>query len=209
MSHDRVRNIAMGAALMTETTLEEVFRGACSKTINNHYLADLQVKNMELVGPIAFTAQEKAYAQQIIDQYPADVTRSMPETWLPPNTRALADQIRGLPLLPENYPAIDEGHIGGGSTDVGDLSQITPVSMLTTACWPAAIPGHSWGIVAVGAMSIGHKGMLHAAKVMALSAIDCYTDPLHVQKAHAEFEKVMHGKPYVCPIPNSVAAPPI
>jgi len=201
---ERVRKIAEGAALMTETVLEVIFRGACSKTINNYYLADLQYENMKVIGPIHFTKEENDYARKIIEQYPPEVVRSMPETWLPPNCQELADQIRGLPLLPDNYPAFDEGHIGGGSTDVGDLSQITPVSMFSTACWPAAIPGHSWGIVAVGAMSIAHKGMLHAAKIMALSAMDCYSDPVQLHKARHEFEKTMQGKPYICPIPPHI-----
>ena len=65
------------------------------------------------------------------------------------------------------FPALDEGIIATGSTDVGDLSQVVPVSMLATACFPTGCPGHSWGEVAPSGMSIGHKGMMHAAKIMA------------------------------------------
>jgi aminobenzoyl-glutamate utilization protein B len=39
---ERVRKVAQGAALMTETTLEEIFGGANANVLNNHYLADLQ-----------------------------------------------------------------------------------------------------------------------------------------------------------------------
>ena len=48
----RVRKIAQGAALMTETTMEEFFQGACSYVLSNHYLADLQYENMKALGPI-------------------------------------------------------------------------------------------------------------------------------------------------------------
>ena len=61
----RVRKIAQGAALMTETTMEEIFQSACSQVLSNHYLADLQYENMKVVGPIIFTEEEMAFARQI------------------------------------------------------------------------------------------------------------------------------------------------
>jgi aminobenzoyl-glutamate utilization protein B len=87
---------------------------------------------------------------------------------------------------------------------VGDASQITPLSLLSTTCHPLGIPGHSWGIVASSGVSIGHKGMLHAAKTMALAAIDCYLDPVHLERARQEFEKATADKPYICPIPGTL-----
>ncbi|HEY9075723.1 MAG TPA: amidohydrolase [Anaerolineaceae bacterium] len=198
---ERVRKIAQGAALMTETTCEEHFISACSSVLSNHTLADLQYANMQVVGPIEFTEEEKAYAQAINDHYPKAVAEaSWDEMKLPP-------EIRGRPLYGENFPAMDEGKIETGSTDVGDLSQITPVSMLNTTCWASGVPGHSWGNTATGRMSIGHKGMLHAAKVMALSAIDLYNDPSLLQKVRAEFETATKDHPYRCPLPDSVLPP--
>ena len=82
-----------------------------------------------------------------------------------------------------------QGKILTGSTDVGDMSWKVPLSMLMTACWTTASVGHSWGVVATSGMSIGHKGMLHAAKIMALTAMDLYTDPQHIQRARAEFAR--------------------
>ena len=90
---------------------------------------------------------------------------------------------------------------------MGDLSQITPLSMLNTACFTTGASGHSWGIVATGAMSIGHKGMMHAAKIMALAAIDCYSDPKHLEKARAEFDKATKDHPYRSPLPDYVKPP--
>ena len=55
--------------------------------------------------------------------------------------------------------------------------------MLSTTCFASGTPGHSWGVVATGRTSIAHKGMLHAAKIMALTAMDLYTDPEHLRKA--------------------------
>lgn len=200
----RVHNIAQGAAMMTETQLEEIFQGGCSKLVCNQYLADLIYENMKIVGPTPFTEEENTYAQEVISQFPKEVIDAMPEAWLPAAHKHLAARLKGLPLLSENFPALDEGNVMTGSTDVGDVSQVTPLGILTTACFPASAPGHSWGIVATGSMSIGHKGMLHAAKIMALSALDCYSDPIHLQKARQEFENAMGSQPYISPIPVNV-----
>ena len=91
-----------------------------------------------------------------------------------------------------------------GSTDVGDVSWLTPTSQINTACWPAGVPGHSWQIVACGKSGMAHKGMLQAAKVLAATAIDLLTDEALLQAAREEFaERVGDG--YVCPIePDAV-----
>ena len=94
-----------------------------------------------------------------------------------------------------------------GSTDVGDLSQIVPVSMLGTACYPTGCPGHSWGNVASSGTSIGHKGMLHAAKIMAVTAVELYSNPDHLVKIRQEFEQKTGGKPYVSPIAEDAKPP--
>ena len=205
---DRVRKIAQGAALMTETTVEEVFRGGCSNVLNNHYLADLQYEAMQVVGPIAFTEDEKAYAREINQAYPEEDSRDLfedlkvPEEW-----KERTEALKGQPLLGENFPAMNEENIGTGSTDVGDVSWITPLSMLNTACFATGAAGHSWGIVATCGMSIGHKGMMHAAKIMAVAAMDVYADPEHLQKARQEFEAVTKEHPYRTPLPDGVTPP--
>ena len=91
-----------------------------------------------------------------------------------------------------------------GSTDVGDVSWLTPTSQISTACWPAAVPGHSWQIVACGKSGMAHKGMLYAAEVLAATAIDLFTDAQLLADAKAEFtERTESG--YVCPIePDAV-----
>jgi aminobenzoyl-glutamate utilization protein B len=96
-----------------------------------------------------------------------------------------------------------------GSTDVGDLSWKAPLSMLMTACWTTASVGHSWGIVATSGTSIGHKGMLHAAKIMALAAMDLYTDPQHLIKTREEFDSELEAHPYENPIPADIFPPRI
>lgn len=199
----RVRKIAEGAALMSGTQVEEIFLSAMSNVLNNCYLADLQYANMQVIGPIQWTEEEFDYARTINAGYPPGTARANAAAFNMP-----VELVEGPdPILSENYPPFDQGKLVTGSTDVGDLSWKTPLSMLTTACWTTASLAHSWGAVATGGMSIGHKGMLHAAKIMALSAMDLFTDPQHLILAQAEFKRELAARPYINPIPEHIKPP--
>jgi aminobenzoyl-glutamate utilization protein B len=208
---DRVRKVAEGAAMMTETTLQIRAEDGCSAVLNNHYMADLQHQAMELVGPIHFTQDEIDFAQKINDAFVgtnADYIADTIEFYKPsPEYKEMLESCSDQPLVGINFPAIDENSIGTGSTDVGDLSQVVPVSMLRTTCFPTGCPGHSWGNVAASGMSIGHKGMMHAAKIMAATGVELYSNPEHLVKIRKEFEKETKGKPYVSPIPANKKPP--
>jgi len=208
---ERVAKVARGAAMMTETTVDIRCEEGCSAVINNHYLADLQYQAMERIGPIEYTPEEIDFAQEINDAFPGTnsdyIERFIDYAKPPADIVAALDEYRDQPLIGRNFPSFDENVVSTGSTDVGDLSQIVPVSMLRTACTPTGVPGHSWGNVAAAGMSIGHKGMLHAAKTMALTAVWLYTDPGHLVKIRAEFERKTSGKLYVSPIPGHVQVP--
>jgi aminobenzoyl-glutamate utilization protein B len=198
---NRVRKIAQGAALMTETSVEEIFVSALSSMINNHYLADLQYKNMEIIGPIHWTEEEREFAKKINQSYPPGTAAAITSEY------QISSELLNQNILSENFPPLDKGKIFSGSTDVGDLSWKTPVSMLTTACWSLASIGHSWGVVATSGMSIGHKGMMHAAKIMAISAMDLFTNPEHIIHAQEEFQSALKAHPYENPIPEHIQPP--
>ena len=76
-----------------------------------------------------------------------------------------------------------------GSTDVGDVSWNVPTAGFRTATWVPGTPGHSWQAVAAGGMSIGHKGMMLAAKVLATTGVDLLRDPERLAAARSEFER--------------------
>ena len=94
-----------------------------------------------------------------------------------------------------------------GSTDVGDVSWLTPTAQFTTATWASGSPGHSWQNVSIGRSSIGHKGMLLAAKVLAGSAWDLMTAPALLAAARAEFQEAA-AEGYDCPIGPEVVPGP-
>src|SRR5205085_12121286 len=115
--------------------------------------------------------------------------------------RVLDDLLTG-----EVFPALDKGKVMPGSTDVGDVSWITPTVQVWGACWVIGVPGHSWGITATGAMSIGHKGMLHAAKALAVTAARLHEDPTLIVKARAEHNEATAGRPYRAPLAETFPA---
>lgn len=208
---ERVHKVAKGAAMMTETTVKIQSDDGCSAVLNNHYLADLQYQAMQIVGPISYSQDEIDFAQTINDAFGgtnSDYIDDEIEFYKPTSeVKEIFERFRDKPLMGANFPAIDEKVIATGSTDVGDLSRVVPVSMLRAACVPTGCPGHSWGNVAASGMSIGHKGMMHAAKIMALTAVELYTDPEHLVKIHQEFDRENRGKPYISPIPKDKKPP--
>ena len=75
---------------------------------------------------------------------------------------------------------------GTGSTDVADVSWVVPTAQFRAATWVPGTPAHSWQAVAAGGTGIGTKGMLIAAKTLAMTATDLFLDPGHLDAARAE-----------------------
>lgn len=208
---ERLRKIAQGAALMTETTFEESVISACSGLYPNHYLADLLYEALQVIGSIAFTDNEVAFAQQVNESFGSsneDYAQRMIDYFKPSADWAvLLLAHKDQPMLGANFPAPDAHMVHKGATDVGDLSQITPTAALFTSCFPTGSPGHSWSNVACGGISIGHKGMMHAAKAMAICTVDLFTNPDHLQRAKQEFEQRMGSRRYECPFGDEIKPP--
>ena len=101
---------------------------------------------------------------------------------------------------------IDTG-MGIGSTDVADISWIVPTAQFSAATWVPGAPAHSWQSTACSGMSIGRKGMVVAAKTLALSAVDLFSDPKLVEAARASFNKRRAGQEYKSRVPASQKPP--
>jgi len=171
---DRVLNAAKGAALGTGTEVEFELVNSVYNVMPNDALADVMQRALERVGGFAYTAEERAFADQI---------RTSLTGTLPP-----ADAAGRV------YPA--EVGLSSGSTDMGDVSWVVPTVQLSAATWVPGTPAHSWQAVAAGGMSIGSKGMIVAAKTMALTAQDLFTNPGELTRARAEFDRRLGGFVY-------------
>ena len=197
----RVMRIAKGAALMTDTEVEIVYKSGSTRVLSNEVLADLQYEVMCQLGEIDFTNDEQAYAAEINSHFGDS------------NIKTLVDRFgvdagtANQGLIGDVLPSNDKGMVSPGSTDMGDMSWYAPCSMLQTATWASCAAAHSWGVVATGRTSIGHKGMMYAAKVMALSAAELILSPEKLKCAQAEFQAALEASPYNCPIPDEVPAP--
>ncbi len=193
---DRVRKIAEGAALMTETKVTETFVAGAYNMLSNQVIGDRMQEILEALGPIEFEEAEVEYARMIAESFPESLRLGVLKS------DELPAELAGKGLPDQVYPIRDRGKVMPGSTDVSDVSWITPTAQFTTTTNPLAIPGHSWGITSTGGMTIGHKGMVHAGKVLAITAADLFEEPELLKQARDEFKQSTDGRPYKTPLPE-------
>jgi aminobenzoyl-glutamate utilization protein B len=188
---DWLRDIAEGAAKMSRTKVSMHVDTDCHEIIPNLPLSKVVLRNLQLVGPPKFDEADRDLARRLQEPLRAEFGQK--------ESKPLNDTIEPLPAKP--YPA------SGGSTDVGDISWHVPTSGLDTVCFAAGSPGHCWQNVAAVGSPIGHKGLLIAAKVLALSAVDLLQDPQVLKDAKADFQERMKGREYTTKIPKGQKAP--
>jgi aminobenzoyl-glutamate utilization protein B len=111
-------------------------------------------------------------------------------------------------LMDDSVPdAWDDGDVSHGSTDVSDVSWIAPTMEFRTATYALGTPGHSWQNVAFSGMSIGHKSLFFASKIIATSVIDLMTNEELLKEAWEELERRKAGRKYESPIPLDLKPP--
>ena len=140
------------------------------------------------VGPPKFTSDEIAFANEIRKTFAPDYFDQFLSI-VPVNLRSLAEVYRVNPLFDQVMPMLGRGETIGGSTDVGDVSWIVPTAQLSATCYTIGTAGHSWQLVAQAGTSIGHKGMITAAKVLSLTALGILQNPLLLQEIKQEFQQ--------------------
>lgn len=203
--HQRVSDIARGAALMTGTTVEETFGKACSSIVPNLTLEKLLQENMELLGCPAYTPEEEEFAQALratfgqtqdsLDRYAGSVDEE---------TREHINAWRDKPLYGFILPLHPVEGMMPASSDVGDVSWVCPVAQCNTVTMAALTSYHSWQLVAQGKSSIAHKGTIYASQVLAAAAVDLFERPELAQAAKEEHNHRLGGVKFVSPIPKDV-----
>ena len=164
---DRVIATAEAAALGTGTSMSyEIIHGNYS-VLPNDILAEVMHKNLSAVGGVHYSDADTAFA--------AELAKSLPDDSL---ITERAAQIKPYA----------SGSRGNGSTDVGDVSWTVPTVGMSAATWVPGTGAHTWQAVAAGRTPIGHKGMIVAAKSMALTAVDLFKNPALLSKAREEFD---------------------
>ena len=163
---DRIVKAAEGAALGTETTMDYEIIGGTHELLPNLTLQKVMYDNLSTVGGVEYSDEERAFALKIAKSLGYDTL----------------DEDSSKKVQPFQLTTK-----ASGSTDVGDVSFAVPTVGLNTATWVPGTPAHSWQAVAAGGTSIGSKGMMVAAKVLTLTAIDIFKDQDLIRKAKKEF----------------------
>ena len=190
----RVLKIADGAALMTETTVNHRVLTGEASMLGNEALENLMYRHLQHLGPPQFSDEDRAFAAKIQGTFaPDNVTAAYLNVGLTPKA--------GISLCDELVPPRNGNPTMIGSTDVGNVSWIVPTVELKGATHAIGTPGHSWQITAQGKMPAAHKGMEHAAKVMASTGIDLIVNPDMLALVRQEHRRQIQATPFVDPIP--------
>lgn len=175
----RVRDIAQGAALIAGVESRIVPQGGDYEILVNMAGARLLDRNLRALGEIQYTDEEQAFAREL--------------------QRAAGVEPKGMD---SRVQPVEGQEFEGGSTDVGDVSWIVPTLHMYVTTAPADVPWHAWPVVAASGMSIGHKGMMHAARTLAVTMVDLFQDE-HVRRAiREEFARQTEGFTYKPQIPD-------
>ena len=182
----RVLDVIDGAAKMSGTTYKIRFISGVHEVRPNRAGDETVYANLLLVGAPAFSAEEQAFAREI--------------------QKNLGVAEIGLKTGVEPFRE-PEKRWGSGSTDVAEVSWITPTTSLSVVSEPEGAPGHHWAAVACAGTTIAHKCLQTAAKVMAATGLDIIQDPKLLQKMRNEWLSKTKGKPYVSPLPPDLQPP--
>lgn len=173
-----IEQIAEGAALATQTRAKVDVPFGLYDLLPNGPLAERMQTHLERVGVPEWTEEEQRFAKECQNNFEVE-------------TQGMATEV----------PSLSEETTLGASTDVGDVSWNAPTMGCTMPTWPQGISAHTWPVVACGGTSIGLKGALHAAKVLARTGVEVMTDEELRRAARADFERRAQGRPYVSPLP--------
>ena len=166
--YDHVKKMAGGAAIMANVEHKVSLISGIHDLLPNRTGGAAMQKNLEALGDIQYTQEEIDFALEM------QRNNGKPEIGIDGKLRALRDTL--------NSP-------GGGSTDVGDVSYNVPVVSLNATTAPKGVPWHSWSVVASSGMSIGHKGMLYAAKALGMTMVDIFKDSRLRDDIKREFDE--------------------
>ena len=198
---ERVKKIARGAAMMTETKVKIKMLAGVSNLIYNKTLGEVMQRNLDLLGPPVFTNKERQYAKKMQSTMSYN---DIETAYLQAGISEVKDQVLAESIVPPNAKEIGMS----GSTDVADVSWVVPTVQLWGANYTIGTPFHSWQMTAQGKSSIAIKGMTHAATAMAATGVDVLLDKKLREDAWLDLQKLLDQNAYVSPLLDN-AKPPI
>jgi aminobenzoyl-glutamate utilization protein B len=197
---ERVKNVARGAALMTETQVDIEVLAAVSNLLPNPPLEQAMFEAMTRLGAPGWDEADRAFARDIqATLSPEDIASAYRQKGVAPREdMPIHDGI--VPMDTKRKPMI-------GSTDVGDVSWVVPTVQAHAATYAVGTPGHSWQLTAQGKTPAAHKGLGFVAKVMAATAVRVIEDPALMARAKEDLAERTRATPYRSPLPEGIAPP--
>ena len=198
---ERVKEIAKGAALMTETKVKTKILAGVSNLVYNETLGNIMQGNLDQLGAPEFSKEEHLYAKKYQDTL---TRKDIESAYSHAGIELVEGQVLAETVVSGDVKPVDMG----GSTDVADVSWVVPTVSLWGANYAIGTPFHSWQMTAQGKSSIAIKGMTHAAMVMAATGSDLMSNKTILDDAWSEHNKTIEKEGYMLPISLS-ASPPI
>ncbi|MDO5095409.1 MAG: amidohydrolase [Peptostreptococcaceae bacterium] len=177
---ERIKKIAQGAALMTETEVDIKVECGCCELKEHRLFADITHDNLVEIGSPTYTEEELEFAQALQDSVAPDIVKNEQEQ-LQQSDSPMFSGVGERDL----WKAFEVS----GSSDSGDVSYIMPTCFFTSVCWPIGVSPHTWQATAANGSTLGKKGAMHAAKVFAGIAYDLLTKPDLVSRLKKEFDE--------------------
>jgi len=187
--YDRVLDCARGAAIASGTILDTVI--VLTATHQRHLsktLAETIQANIELIGMPDWTEKENDFAKAL--------------------QKELGEKETGYPTKPKELSKPSEIQVGGGSSDVGEVTLVAPTATIN---FPGIVPGaisHHWSYVTSGFGSAAWKGLNAGAKAISASALDLLTNQKLLEEVRKEFDEYMKDRPFKSFLPSG-AQPPL
>ncbi len=204
--YERLKTVAKGAAIMTETTVEIEQVGGCSNYLSNSVVEEVLQKTMEKVGPPKFDEQDIVLAKHFDETVPVKFLDAI-KAIIPPEFLPLAAAFEGKVLCHVNLPIFGRDITIPGSTDVADVCWVVPTGEFKEACYSISTPGHSWQRTAQNKTSIAYKGMINAAKILAEASVEFIKNPELIANAKKELQTKLEKNPYISPLEPDAKVP--
>ena len=195
----RLHQVAEGAAMITGCTLKTEFKTGTTELLPNRTLERLMYDKYTATGTVEMTAPDWEYAARMHQALPENGERAtfdLMRLLYAEQAEEIIEQVKGKAYNPYLYPFREIEIHKPGSTDICDVSWFTPTAQCVSACYVKDTLGHSWQEVAQGKSGICMKGMLVAAKVMALTGAELFRTPETLKAVRAEFSERRGQKEY-------------
>jgi aminobenzoyl-glutamate utilization protein B len=176
---DRIMDCARAGALASGTRMEFEQGTNYSNVLPNDELTQVLGRAMQKSGGYEYTPTEKTFATEL--------------------QKTLAGAVRS-PGPEKVQTDMSEG-VGSASSDAGDVSWVVPTAQFTAATFVPGVSAHTWQAAACAGTSIGRKGMVVAARTLAVAGVELFENPAEVKAARDAFEKRLDGRKWSTRIP--------